>query len=118
LIGAAADDDIGRAGVVRRWALDEGDPARQTPFLGVLPAAGEIRAMDVDVDTDSACLGRGFQDPQQQLTPSAAIVNDVRGPASGQVGGEPVSALAGKRPVERQSSTRAEAEEISHKSSP
>jgi hypothetical protein len=40
------------------------------------------------------------------------------GPASGQVGGEPVSALAGKRPVERQSSTRAEAEEISHKPSP
>jgi len=28
LIGAAAGVDIGRAGVVRRRALDEGDPAR------------------------------------------------------------------------------------------
>jgi hypothetical protein len=57
------------------------------------------------VDTDSVCPGRGFQDPQQQLTPPAAVVNDIRGPASGQVGGETVSALGGKRPVKRQPCT-------------
>ena len=59
----------------------------------------------MDVDTDSVCSGRGFQNPQQELTPSAPIVNDVGGPASGQFGGEVVSALGGKRPVKRQSCT-------------
>jgi hypothetical protein len=89
--------------MVRRRALDEGDPARQAPLPGVLPGAREIRA--AYVDTDSVCPGRGFQDPQQQLAPAAAVVNDVRGPASGQLGGETVSALGGKRTVKRQPCT-------------
>jgi hypothetical protein len=76
LVGAAADDDIGRAGMVRRLALDKGDPAGQAPCLGVLPGASEVRP--VDVDTRSGCLRRGFQHPQQELAPSAAVVNDVR----------------------------------------
>jgi hypothetical protein len=89
--------------MVRRRALDEGDPARQSPFPRVLPAAREIRAMDVD--TDSSCPGRGFKDPQQQLAPPAAVVNDIRGPAGRQVSGETVRALGGKRPVKRQPRT-------------
>lgn len=102
--------------MVRRHALDEGDAARQAPLFGVLPAAREIQA--TDVNTDSVCSGRGFQHPQQKLTPAATVVNDAHRPAGGQVRGEAVSALSRKRPVKRQSSARAEASGISHEPSP
>jgi hypothetical protein len=56
----------------------------------------------VDVNPYAACTRRGGQDPQQQLAPPAAVIGNSPGAASGQFRGEPVSALGGKRPVERQ----------------
>jgi hypothetical protein len=41
-------------------------------------------------------------DPQQQLAPAAAVIGHRLGAVGGQFGGEPVSALGGKRFVERQ----------------
>jgi len=97
--------------VVGRRALDEGHSAGKPPLARVFPAACDIRA--VDVYPHSAGTRRGCQDPQQQLTPAAAVVSIGPGAGSGQFGGEPVSPLGGKRPVERQA-TRTEARGIRH----
>ena len=59
--------------------------------------------------------GRGLQDPQQELSPSAAVLDDARGAARGQVGGEAVSTRGGQRFVKRQLGTGAEAGGIGHR---
>jgi hypothetical protein len=101
MVGAAVDDDVGLAGMVRRRALGEGGPVGEAPLAGVLATAGDVRA--ADVDTDSVCPGRGLQNPQEQFPPAAAVVGNGLRVTGGQFGGEPACALGGKRSVVGQS---------------
>jgi hypothetical protein len=65
-----------------------------------LPAFSRPRAISrPSMSTPLRGHRRDCQDPQQQLTRAAAVVGNGLGARSGQFGGEPVSALGGKRPV-------------------
>ncbi len=89
MIGADADDDVGRIAGSGAVTLEKRDPLIEAAGDRGCPPAVETRPGGVD--TEARRFGTGGHRAQQQFSPTTAQVQDGSRPAGSQVAGDRIS---------------------------